>query len=189
MPMYWEGNIIRLRAVEPSDAETHFQVNKDTNTFQMLDKIFPPASKSGVEKWAAETSLKQFDDDEYSFQMETLVDGHLVGHISTHDCDSRVGVFRYGINVLPGHQGKGCASEAIKLVLRYYFDELRYQKCNVHIYAVNTVSIRLHERAGFIEEGRLRRVVFTDGRFSDLLIYGITVEEFRDRNVGSRSPG
>jgi len=36
----------------------------------------------------------------------------------------------------------------------------------------------LHERLGFTLEGRLRRMIYTEGTFHDKLIYGLTQEEF-----------
>jgi RimJ/RimL family protein N-acetyltransferase len=67
------------------------------------------------------------------------------------------------------------------LVLRYYFQELRYQKVTVRVYSFNDASIRLHEKLGFQLEGRLRRTVYTNGEYFDELIYGLTVEEFVSR--------
>jgi len=76
------------------------------------------------------------------------------------------------------HQRQGYAAEVIQLVLRYFFDELRYQKATVQIHADNSASIRLHEKLGFQLEGRLRRIVFNHGQYFDGLMYGLTVEEF-----------
>jgi RimJ/RimL family protein N-acetyltransferase len=73
---------------------------------------------------------------------------------------------------------KGYATEAIQIVLRYFFDELRYQKVNVHIYDFNSGSIELHRRLGFQEEGRLRRMGYTQGQHYDWLLLGMTREEF-----------
>jgi RimJ/RimL family protein N-acetyltransferase len=39
--------------------------------------------------------------------------------------------------------------------------------------------IRLHERLGFVWEGRLRRVACTRGLHQDELVYRLTAEEFR----------
>ena len=38
--------------------------------------------------------------------------------------------------------------------------------------------MRLHERLGFTLEGRLRRMIYSNGQHHDLLYYGITAEEF-----------
>ncbi len=83
------------------------------------------------------------------------------GTINTHSCDPRHGTFGYGLAIAREHWRKGYASEAICLVLAYYFRELRYQKVTAHVYAFNEASIRLHEKLGFQLEGRLRRMIFT----------------------------
>lgn len=52
------------------------------------------------------------------------------------------------------HWRRGYASDAICIVLRYYFEELRYQKCTVSVYDFNESSLRLHEWLGFqVEAG------------------------------------
>jgi RimJ/RimL family protein N-acetyltransferase len=48
----------------------------------------------------------------------------------------------------------------------------------VRAYAFNEPSLRLHERLGFVPEGRLRRMIYTGGAHHDVCLYGMTVEEF-----------
>ena len=187
MGNYWEGKLIRLRAVEPGDAGAHVRFNQ-SDDYGMLDQLYPPASQARVEGWATAQAHEGFRDDAYSFQMEALDSGELVGGIATHDCDGRTGVLSYGLHVFEDHRGKGYAKEAICLLLRYYFQELRYQKANAGVYAFNEPSIRLHESLGFQVEGRLRRNVYTRGEFFDLLWYGLTVEEFQERHAGYWRP-
>ncbi|MGH2508259.1 MAG: GNAT family N-acetyltransferase, partial [Ktedonobacteraceae bacterium] len=93
-----------------------------------------------------------------------------------------VGSFCYGINTKQEHRGKGYASEAILLVLRYYFQEMRYQKVTVRVYSFNEPSIKLHEKLSFQQEGRIRRTVFTKGHYYDELLYGMTAEEFAEKH-------
>ena len=178
MANYWEGSSIRLRAVEARDAEAHYRFNL-SDDYGLIDRVYPPGSLARVQEWATAKSLAGFEDQIYSFQMEALGSGDLVGGIATHDCDQRVGIVSYGLHVFEEHRGKGYASEAICLVLRYYFQELRYQKANAPVYDFNEPSKRLHETLGFQLEGRIRQSVYTRGSFSDLLWYGMTVEEFR----------
>ena len=175
---YWDGRLIRLRGVEPGDAEAHFLLNQDEELSRHLAQIYPPQSLAAVRAWAEREATRRFEDDTYTFQMETLAGGELVGGIATHDCDRRVGSFTYGLHVLPQHRRNGYAVEAIRLVLRYYFQELRYQKANAGVYAINEASARLHEHLGFTLEGRQRRAVYTRGAHSDLLLFGMTAEEF-----------
>jgi RimJ/RimL family protein N-acetyltransferase len=105
-----------------------------------------------------------------------------VGVIGTHRCNSINGRFSYGLYVEPEARRLGYAREAILLLLRYYFDQLRYQKANVTVYDFNAPSLRLHEDLGFTEEGRLRRMIFNAGAYHDEVHFGITVEEFRAKH-------
>jgi RimJ/RimL family protein N-acetyltransferase len=182
MTNYWDGTLIRLRGVEPDDAEIHYLLNRDEEIARNIDQVFPPTSRAFVRQWAERKSTQDFQNDEFFFQMERLEDDLLVGGISTNHCDPRTGTFSYGLHVLPEYRRKGYAAEAVCLVLRYYFQERRYQKANVPVYAFNAASIALHERLGFTLEGRLRRSVYTRGQHFDLLWYGITADEFGENH-------
>jgi RimJ/RimL family protein N-acetyltransferase len=182
MAKYWEGKLVRLRGIEPGDAETHVQLDQEDDISRFQWVMNPPVSRAATRAWAEEAAKTRGKHDEFTAQMETLAEGTLVGGIATHHADPRAGVFSYGLHVEAPYRGKGYAKDAICLVMRYFFQELRYQKCNVEVMAINAPSQKLHETLGFVLEGRRRRTVFTHGEFSDMLEYGMTVEEFRERH-------
>lgn len=173
----FEGEHVRLRSVEPDDWRFHYEWDHDSESMRNSHKITVPNSKASALAWAEEQAKALPENGNYRFQIESL-DGHLVGTINTHDCDMVNGTFSYGIAIHPSHRQRGYATEAIRLLLRYYFMEKRFQKVTVEIYAFNKGSIILHERFGFHHEGRLRRMVYTNGEYHDALIYGMTREEF-----------
>lgn len=174
---FWQGKCIRLRAVEPADAPIFFQWNQNSERSRSLDFVWPPSSLASVTEWTEEQSKNKLERDAFHWVIESL-EGVPVGSISTHHCESRNGTFSYGVDIAPEHQRKGYASESVRLVLEYYFRELRYQKATVAVHAYNEASIRLHERLGFTKEGSLRRMVFTRGQYYDLICFGITTEEY-----------
>jgi RimJ/RimL family protein N-acetyltransferase len=177
---FWQNTHVKLRAVEPSDAEFFFEWNQDGEMTSQIDWLWPPISLESARRWAEEEARRRPSDDALFLVIENR-EGERVGMISTHQCERRTGTFRYGIAVRRERQRRGYASAAILLVLRYFFEELRYQKVTVTIHANNPASIRLHERLGFQLEGRLRRMVFSGGQLWDELYMGMTVEEFRAR--------
>lgn len=185
---YWHGERVRLRAIEPSDWEVVFDWNQDDEMARRLYWVPFPQSREAVRRWAEKTATREPDDDTFHFAIENG-DGELVGSISTHDCDRRNGTFAYGLNVLAAQRRKGYAAEAIEIVLRYYFLELRYQKATVEVYSFNEPSIALHERLGFQREGCLRRTIYTEGRYHDTLVFGLTVEEFTALHGPNNQPG
>jgi RimJ/RimL family protein N-acetyltransferase len=174
---FWQGRLVRLRGIEPVDAETYFRWNLDSDRARHLDFVWPPQSLAAVRAWCEAQALKRLENDAYHWVIEDAA-GEPVGSIATHDCRLRDGVFSYGLDIAMEHRRKRYASEAVRLVLRYYFEELRYQKCSVVVHSNNVASLRLHEALGFIREGVLRREVFTLGQYFDSVWYGITAEEF-----------
>ncbi len=173
----WQGERVRLRAIEPSDWEAYFRWNQDDEQARSVSSIPFPQSAEAVRQWAQQEATRKPEGDAFRFVIENET-GEVVGDLTTHHCDARAGSFSYGITVRRQRRRCGYASEAITLVLRYYFRELRYQKATVTVFSFNEVSARLHEKLGFQLEGRMRRTRFTDGVLHDELIYGITAEEF-----------
>jgi RimJ/RimL family protein N-acetyltransferase len=173
----WQGERVRLRAVEPDDWPHFFAWNEDTLFARLTHNVTFPESQEGVKKWLAELATAEVKNDEFRWVIENS-EGEFVGTINSHTCDPRNGTFQYGIAIRREHWRQGYASEAIWLVLRYFFHELRYQKVNVHIYDFNESSIALHRRLGFQEEGRLRGMGHTKGRYFDWILMGLTRGEF-----------
>lgn len=182
---YWQGKVVRLRATEPEDAGHFFLINRERDVDRNLEMVMPPSSMARQREWTEKSAKEGFrNGHDFLFQIETLDSGQHVGSIDTHHCDPRVGTFEYGLSVREQYRGRGYASEAILLVLRYYFMELRYQKANPGVFTFNESSKRLHEKLGFVLEGTRRRVGYSGGQYHDMLLYGMTVEEFRELHNG-----
>ncbi len=180
----WQGEKVRLRAVEPRDWESFDRWDQDTEIARLCYYIPFPRCAEGTRKMANDMSLAGPKNDDFRWMIETLA-GEAVGTINTHHCDSRYGTFEYGLAIAREHWNHGYASQAVRLVLAYYFGELRYQKCTVHVYDFNPASLHLHEKLGFTQEGRLRRMIYTEGMYHDEFVLGMTAEEFWGRTKAS----
>ncbi len=178
---YWTGQKIRLRGIEPEDYEFFYHWNQDTETARRIAWLWFPTSKENVKEWAKNESLKKGENDEYFFVIETLA-GEPVGSINANMISKIDGSFRYGIGIIEKVRRKGFAKEAISIFLNYYFNELRFNKVNAAVYDFNEDSIRLHEKMGFELEGRLRQIKYSQGRYWDILLYGMTRDEFNALN-------
>ena len=69
-------------------------------------------------------------------------------------------------------KGKGIGTEAVMLLVKYGFDVLGLHKIVARVLAYNSASIRLHEKAGYVQEAYLKDELFLDGRFEDLIFFG-----------------
>lgn len=177
MDNFWQTKKIKLRALELSDLEFFITLNQDTQRSQFLDWLQPALSNTAIENWLKEKAQQNIKDFQYQWMIDSL-EGQTVGSIVTHSCDSRTGTFSYALDIAHEFQRQGFASEAIRLILKYYFQELRFQKVTVAVHSNNIASIELHKYLGFQHEGSHRRVVFSEGEFHNLEWYGLTVEEY-----------
>src|SRR5215207_6046345 len=64
---YWQGNLVRLRGVEPSDAEAFFRWNLDSETGRALDFLWPPVSLARVRKQIEEAALEKFGGERFTW--------------------------------------------------------------------------------------------------------------------------
>jgi len=172
------GKLVRLRGVEAEDWEYFYRTDQETETGRFTDEVWFPNTQARARQWAEALATRQtIENDEYRFVIETVA-GITVGTLNTHKVNRRNGTFFYGLAIHPDHRRKGYGAEAIRLVLSYYFNERRYQKVNADGYSFNTPSMCLHERLGFTLEGCLRQMTYTGGEYHDVLVYGMTKEEF-----------
>ena len=178
----FEGKKIRLRAVEITDLENYFCNGEeiDTPAQRSGDRARLPMSKT-VMRERVESLANMIPGYEECFMIIEDKAGNAVGNINTHTCSRVDGTFEYGLGVRSKHRCNGYASEAIKLVLNFYFNELNYQKANVRVYSYNYESKGLHEKLGFVHEGIIRRSFYGNGKFHDILCYGMTREEFNEK--------
>ena len=178
----WVGDRVRLRGYEPEDVD--YEKQYDDSTDQRSGwKVFPPRSSVAHKAYIDDAVLAKPEGDAVLLRLVIArrEDDRIVGTINTHTVDVVNGTFMFGIGLAPEAKGHGYAGEAVVLLLRYMFEERRFQKCESGLYAYNEPSRALHLRLGFAEEGRLRRHAFLGGEFHDVLLFGMTIEEYRGR--------
>ncbi|WP_226537317.1 GNAT family N-acetyltransferase [Fictibacillus halophilus] len=63
--------------------------------------------------------------------------------------------------------GKGYTTEAVKLIVKYAFEELKLHRVEAGVMPHNIGSIRVLEKAGFEKEGLARKNVKINGKWED----------------------
>ena len=180
---FWRGDKVVLRQSLATDVPAKVSEYYDSEARRLLQQgvsDLPPISHEAFSKLYLGDEKPNDRDicSKLSFAVDNL-QGDYVGWIHIHSREPRHGRFEIGgISIFKQHRRKGYASDALGILLRYGFFELRMQKCNSSCMASNIPSRRLHERLGFVEEGQRRRHVFTDNQYDDLVLYGLLKEEF-----------
>ena len=178
---YWQGERLRLRAMTRDDLRIWLEEDADTEAIRFMSYgVELPKSESSADEFAGQFANFNNTDQRIMFTIETL-DGTVVGGINIHTMNQTNGTFGVGERIYREYRGKGYSGEAKKLILRYAFHELRYQKYNVGCIETNTAQIKALTKFGCQEEGRRRRMIYTDGKHCDEILFGMTREEFDQR--------
>lgn len=117
-------------------------------------------------------------------------DGKLYGLLHMDDVDWVNGHAEIGIAITePQARGKGIASGAIRLMLRYAFEELGLHRITARIIDGNQPSQQLFKSLGFVHEGVIREFVRRGGQFLDLHVYGLLLSDWQSLPARSGSDG
>ena len=179
------GTHVRLRAPRVEDLDA-FHAGRDSDGERRWGQTELPRTLEASRRWLDELLTKPRDGDRAFLAIENTA-ATVVGSISVDETNRRLGIFSYGIGLFAPYRRRGYGTEAIVLMLRFYFDELGYQRCETGINAFNQPSLALHEKLGFTVEGVRRRAFYTQGRYGDVVMVSILDDEFRERHGLSAS--
>ncbi len=106
------------------------------------------------------------------------LDTTLIGMIMVKNIDWSIPKCELAYFVGAGFTRQGYATEAIRAVLTYCFNDLNFIKVFVRVIASNTASLALAEKCGFIREGYLKdEYRMGNKQLVDIVYFGIFPEE------------
>ena len=125
--------------------------------------------------------LEEPPDDLAVFAIEDS--GELVGRIELYQIDRRNR--NAGMGLIIGEKNKwrrGIGGEAVRLILDYAFTVESLEKVYAHVYSFNERALRFMRKAGFVEEGILRKHESHNGELQDVHSFGMLRQEFYQRH-------
>jgi RimJ/RimL family protein N-acetyltransferase len=179
---FWQNEIVRLRAVEEGDWEVHYYNRFDSESRRLLDyEVELPPTEQEAKDLICKFINFTLGTGRIMFTIETL-DGVNVGGLNLNSVDERNGTFSIGMQIDQNHRGKGYGTAAMKILLKYAFHERRLNKYYGSILYGNIASGTMLKKLGCKEEGRRRQMVYSNGRYYDEILFGLTKEEFEEAN-------
>lgn len=76
--------------------------------------------------------------------------------------------------------GKGVGTEAMRLIVSHGFRELNLNRIELGTFDDNIGMEKLAMKNGFKKEGRSRQAVWKEGRWKDILHFGLLRDEWKD---------
>lgn len=97
--------------------------------------------------------------------------GRVVGEAVLNKWSPEDSSCNFRIMIGAAGRGQGLGTEATRLTVGYGFEQLGLYRISLTVYAFNPRAQRVYEKAGFLEEGRLRQAVALAGaRYDDILM-------------------
>lgn len=166
------ANKIAIRLLDDSD----WELFKELNTCpEIMRYVYDPFCinetrkrfEERIQPWNYE--LEQW----LCFTIDEKGSGNKLGSIGLKITNHQAKIAEVGYLLKLDAQGKGVASEALKLIVNYAFISLNLNKLIALCSTDNIGSFKVLEKAGFSREGCLKRNSFRNNRYSDDYLYGL----------------
>lgn len=168
---------IKIRRFEKADIENKVNWINDSRNNKFLHYDLPLEIKK-TERWFDANKDRT---DRYDGIIE--LNGIPVGLIGLLNIDLKNLKAEYYVCIgEQGAKGKGVATRASILLLRYAFSKLGLNKVYLYTETENTSAQGLFEKVGFLKEGLLKEDLIYNNRRVDRFFYGITKKEFEARH-------
>lgn len=168
------GKRIRLRANERNDLPKFVEWLNDPEVRRFLSSKSMPISQAAEEHWF-ENMLKR-PPEEHTLGIEIKDQGgwKLIGNCGLFDINWRTRSAEVGLFIgEKAFWNKGYGTEVMQLLLQHGFGTLNLNRIYLRVDAENLGGVRAYEKAGFIQEARLRQAAFREGRYGDDLIMSV----------------
>lgn len=183
----FEGTLIHLGAIDyDKDPEVESRWTHDAAYLRSIGmEAARPLAPAQVKK-KYEAIEKQMDESKNSFyfairsrEPDATNNGRLLGFARLEWIEWSHGACFFKLAIGDSQdRGKGYGSEAMRLMLRFAFDELNLYRLMVVVGEDNPTAIRFFQKFAFVEEVRRRKAILRDGKTWDLLHLGLLRSEW-----------
>ena len=166
-----------LRELTLLDAETMFQYFSKESVI----RYFGMDSFQNIEQ--AKTTIQTFknryeEGSVFRWGVEKK-DGPLIGTCGFHLINNHHKRAEIGYELDDTYWGQGYALERLQRILNYGFEILQLIRIAAVVYVENKASQKLLIKAGFQEEGLLRKHMIQNGVAHDTILYSLLKEEWK----------
>jgi [ribosomal protein S5]-alanine N-acetyltransferase len=169
---------LRLREIVAADAPEVFATHGDVQAMRWFGTD-PMTTVQQAEKLIETFAAgRQMPNPGTRWGMERKADHRLIGSCGLFKWNRTWGSCVIGYELASSAQGEGFMFEALSAILDWGFENMQLDRIEAQVHPENVASIKLLQKLGFVQEGRLREAGFWLGRRHDLLAFGLLRREY-----------
>lgn len=167
-----ETERLLLRRLDSNDAEEILALRSNPETMKYIPR---PLAKSKEDALEHIITIEEKIVNNTGINWGITIKGEpkifgIIGHYKISPENHRAEI---GYMSLPGSNGKGYMSEAIKAVVAYGFEQLDLNSIEAIIAPENIASERVLQKNGFVKEAHLLENELWEGKYLDTIIYSL----------------
>jgi diamine N-acetyltransferase len=166
---YFEGKLIKLRALEPEDLEFLYRIENDAELWD-VSCFTVPYSKYVLKQYIADTQYDMFSDKQLRLMIQLKDEDKPIGTIDISDFSMQHSRGAIGIAVLKEYRQKGIGNEALSLICDYAFRFLHFHQLYAHVAVDNQPSLSLFRSCGFVECGVIKDWLHVEDTWVDVVV-------------------
>lgn len=164
-----------LRRPEPKDIEALYEYRNDPGIVSLLGGFSQGFTKSDMAEWI-EKHRKSAED---LVWVITDMTDNCVGHCGFYKINYRTGTADIAICIGSASLwGKGLGGRIVQTLLHHAFQQMNLRKIRAEVLSTNPRSARMFEKCGFVREGVSREEAYKEGRYVDMLVFGLLKNEW-----------
>ncbi|MBD3189327.1 MAG: GNAT family N-acetyltransferase [Candidatus Heimdallarchaeota archaeon] len=174
----FEGKKVRLRSIEMSDLE---DIMKDWNNLKLRKFLMTPLpySREEEEEWIRSTWERRKKGTGYLFAIEDKETKEFLGSGGLESVNNINRSAELGIAIhAERNWSKGYGTDSMEVLLKIGFDYLNFHRIQLRVHEYNARAIRVYEKVGFTQIGKLREAHFFNGEYHDVILMDILKEEW-----------
>jgi RimJ/RimL family protein N-acetyltransferase len=174
----YDGRLVRLRALEPADADTLKTWINDPDVREYLGVRYP-ISLAAEKDWIGSHANVKFDN--VAFAVESLAEGRLIGTVDLRVQEPETRRAELGVAI--GDKsvwGRGYGTDAVRTACRFGFEQMNLHRIYLTVFAPNERAAATYRNVGFVEEGRARDDWYNKGAYVDVILMGLLCGELLD---------
>lgn len=175
-----------LRAFAPADLPRLIALAGSYEVAKNTLNIPHPYTEADARHWLRLTRQNYEQQAGYAFALELRATGEFIGGIGL-TLELRFNRAEAGYWLGQPYWGQGLATEALAVVLRFGFAELKLNKIYATHLASNPASGQVMLKNGMLKEGELVQHTKRDGQYHDLWQYRLTRQEHAQLAAGGSS--